>query len=57
MVDKPSRMAYKRVRSNVDSEEEVQALLARDPLVKALKEGMPVAPPSLRTVGSDLIGW
>ena len=57
VVDKPSRMAYARVRSKVDTQEDVDELLARDPMVKGLKSGMPVAPPSLRTVGADLRGW
>ncbi|KAF2625466.1 monooxygenase [Macroventuria anomochaeta] len=57
VVDKPSRMAYKRVRSKVDTEDDVKALLERDPMVGALKRGMPVMPPSLRTVGGDLVGW
>jgi 2-polyprenyl-6-methoxyphenol hydroxylase-like FAD-dependent oxidoreductase len=57
VVDKPSRMAYKRVRSKVDTEEDIKALLERDPVVGALKKGMPVMPPSLRTVGEELEGW
>ncbi|OSS51636.1 hypothetical protein B5807_03918 [Epicoccum nigrum] len=57
VVDKPSRMAYARVKSKVDSQEDVEALLARDPMVRALKSGMPVMPPSLRTVGEELAGW
>lgn len=57
VVDKPSRMAYKRVRSDVSSEEKVQQLLSRDPMVKALKKGMPVMPPSLETKGEELEGW
>lgn len=57
VVDKPSRMAYKRVRSKVDTEEDIKALLERDPVVGALKKGMPVVPPSLRTVGEELEGW
>jgi hypothetical protein len=50
-------MAYARVKSKVDSQDEVEALLARDPMVRALKSGMPVMPPSLRTVGEELAGW
>jgi 2-polyprenyl-6-methoxyphenol hydroxylase-like FAD-dependent oxidoreductase len=57
VIDKPSRMAYARVKSKVDSQDEVEALLARDPMVRALKSGMPVMPPSLRTVGEELAGW
>jgi len=57
VVDKPSRMAYARVKSKVDSQDEVEALLARDPMVRALKSGMPVMPPNLRTVGEELAGW
>ena len=56
-IDKPSRVAYNRVRINVDSQERVDELLARDPVVRALKEGMPVVPPSLRKAGKDLEGW
>ncbi|KAJ4378269.1 hypothetical protein N0V86_005969 [Didymella sp. IMI 355093] len=57
VVDKPSRAAYKRVRSNVDTDEDVKALLERDPMVKALKSGMPVMPPSLRSAGEEMEGW
>jgi 2-polyprenyl-6-methoxyphenol hydroxylase-like FAD-dependent oxidoreductase len=57
VVDKPSRMAYKRVRSDVGSEEKLEAFLGRDPLVGALKKGMPVMPPSLETKGEELQGW
>jgi 2-polyprenyl-6-methoxyphenol hydroxylase-like FAD-dependent oxidoreductase len=57
VVDKPSRAAYKRVRSNVDTDENVEALLERDPMVKALKSGMPVMPPSLRSAGEEMEGW
>ncbi|KAH7094330.1 hypothetical protein FB567DRAFT_510009 [Paraphoma chrysanthemicola] len=58
VVDKPSRMSYMRVRSDVSSQEKVGELLARDPLVRALKEGgMPVMPPSLETRGEELVGW
>ncbi|KZM25114.1 oxidoreductase [Ascochyta rabiei] len=57
VVDKPSRMAYRRVRSNVETDADVQSLLERDPMVGALKRGMPVMPPSLRTVGEELEGW
>ncbi|KAJ8114702.1 hypothetical protein OPT61_g3481 [Boeremia exigua] len=57
VVDKPSRVAYARVRSKTGSQEDVDALVERDPLVKGLRTGMPVMPPSLRTVGEDLDGW
>ncbi|KAF3052441.1 hypothetical protein E8E11_008398 [Didymella keratinophila] len=57
VVDTPSRAAYKRVRSNVDTDEDVKALLERDPIVKALKSGMPVMPPSLRSAGEEMEGW
>jgi hypothetical protein len=57
VVDKPSRMAYKRVRSDVSTEEKVHELLIRDPMVGALKKGMPVMPPSLETRGEELEGW
>jgi 2-polyprenyl-6-methoxyphenol hydroxylase-like FAD-dependent oxidoreductase len=56
-VDKPSRMAYARVKSNVETDKDVQALLEKDPIVGALKKGMPVMPPSLRTDGEGLDGW
>lgn len=57
VVDKPSRMAYMRVRSDIGTDEKLQELLSRDPMVGALKRGMPVMPPSLETKGSDLEGW
>jgi 2-polyprenyl-6-methoxyphenol hydroxylase-like FAD-dependent oxidoreductase len=57
VVDKPSRMAYQRVRTNVDTQENVDIMLERDPLVKALKSGMPMMPPSLATEGQSLEGW
>jgi 2-polyprenyl-6-methoxyphenol hydroxylase-like FAD-dependent oxidoreductase len=57
VVDKPSRMAYKRVKADVSKEEKVQEMLSRDPLVSALKKGMPVQPPSLETKGEELDGW
>jgi 2-polyprenyl-6-methoxyphenol hydroxylase-like FAD-dependent oxidoreductase len=57
IVDKPSRMAYMRVRSRVDSQEDIEALLNRDPLVGALKKGMPMMPPSLEMKGEELEGW
>jgi 2-polyprenyl-6-methoxyphenol hydroxylase-like FAD-dependent oxidoreductase len=57
VVDKPSRMAYARVKTKVDSEEEVQQLLERDMMVGALNKGMPMMPPSLETRAEELIGW
>jgi 2-polyprenyl-6-methoxyphenol hydroxylase-like FAD-dependent oxidoreductase len=57
VVDKPSRMAYKRVRADVSTEEKIKELMERDPLVGALKKGMPVMPPSLETKGEELAGW
>ncbi|CAO2658529.1 Nn.00g062520.m01.CDS01 [Neocucurbitaria sp. VM-36] len=57
VVDRPSRMAYARVREDVSTEEKVEGLLGRDPMVGALKKGMPVSPPSLETVGEELEGW
>ncbi|KAF2441782.1 FAD/NAD(P)-binding domain-containing protein [Karstenula rhodostoma CBS 690.94] len=57
VIDKPSRMAYARVKHSVASEEEIEALLARDPIVGALKTGMPVMPPSIETKGEELVGW
>lgn len=56
-VDKPSRMAYHRVRSDVSSEENMTEMMERDPMVAALKKGMPVMPPSLETRGEELEGW
>lgn len=57
VIDQPSRMAYKRVKSDVSSEEKVQELMLRDPMVGALKRGMPVMPPSLETKVGELEGW
>lgn len=57
VVDKPSRMAYARVRRDVSSEEKVQELLQKDKIVAALKKGMPVMPMSLGTKGEELEGW
>jgi len=57
VVDKPSRMAYKRVQSDISTDDKLQGLLSRDPIVGALKRGMPVMPPSLETKGCDLEGW
>ena len=57
LVDKPSRAAYRRVKSKVDTEEEIQAFLERDQMMGALKKGMPLRPPSLVTNGSELEGW
>lgn len=57
IVDKPSRMAYARVTSDVSTPDKIEALLSRDPLVEALKKGMPMMPPSLETKGDGLVGW
>jgi 2-polyprenyl-6-methoxyphenol hydroxylase-like FAD-dependent oxidoreductase len=57
VVDKPSRMAYKRVRADVSTEQKIKELTERDPLVGALNKGMPVMPPSLETKGEELEGW
>jgi 2-polyprenyl-6-methoxyphenol hydroxylase-like FAD-dependent oxidoreductase len=57
VVDKPSRMAYKRVKSDVSTDEKLEQLMSRDPMVGALKKGMPVMPPSLETKGEELEGW
>ncbi|KAH7125748.1 hypothetical protein B0J11DRAFT_550421 [Dendryphion nanum] len=57
VVDKPSRMAYARVKTKVDTEEEIDALLSRDPMMGALKKGLPMKPPSLLTVVEELAGW
>jgi len=57
VVDKPSRMAYKRVKADVSNDENIQEMMSKDPLVGALKKGMPVQPPSLETKGEELEGW
>jgi hypothetical protein len=57
VVDKPSRAAYARVRSCVDTQAHVEALVEGDPLVGALARGVPVVPPSLETKGEELEGW
>ncbi len=57
VVDKPSRMAYARVKTKVDTEEEMRQFLERDKMVAALSGGMPVMPPSLETRGEELEGW
>jgi 2-polyprenyl-6-methoxyphenol hydroxylase-like FAD-dependent oxidoreductase len=56
-VDKPSRMAYGRVRSDVSSKEKIGELLEKDKMVGALKKGVPVMPMSLETKGEELEGW
>jgi 2-polyprenyl-6-methoxyphenol hydroxylase-like FAD-dependent oxidoreductase len=56
-VDKPSRMAYARVRQDVSSEERIRELVERDGMVKALKGGMPVKPRELVSKGEELEGW
>jgi 2-polyprenyl-6-methoxyphenol hydroxylase-like FAD-dependent oxidoreductase len=56
-VDRPSRIAYARVRSDVSSEEKVVELLERDKMVGALKMGVPVMPMGLETRGEELDGW
>ncbi|KAL6170273.1 hypothetical protein ACJQWK_03261 [Exserohilum turcicum] len=57
VIDKPSRMAYQRVKTDVSTEEKILELMTKDPLVAALKSGMPVQPPSLETSVEDLEGW
>lgn len=57
VVDKPSRMAYKRVSRDVSSPEKIAELVGSDPLVGAVKSGMPMMPPSLETRGEELEGW
>jgi 2-polyprenyl-6-methoxyphenol hydroxylase-like FAD-dependent oxidoreductase len=57
VVDKPSRMAYARVKTKVDTEEEIKTMLEGDPLVSALKKGMPIKPQSLETDVEKLEGW
>jgi hypothetical protein len=41
----------------VDTQAQVEALLKHDPLVGALRRGVPVVPPSLETKGEELEGW
>lgn len=57
VVEKPSRIAYARVRSDVSTAEKREGLMAKDPMVAALKKGMPVMPPSLETSGEELERW
>jgi len=57
VIDKPSRMAYKRVKADVSTDEKLQDMMTKDPLVAALKNGMPVQPPSLETKAEELEGW
>lgn len=57
VVDKPSRMAYARVKNKVETEEDIAALLAKDSMVGALKKGMPAMPPPIQTMAKDLEGW
>ncbi|KAH6639785.1 monooxygenase [Boeremia exigua] len=57
VVDGPSRVAYARVRSRVDTQEDVEELVARDAVVRGLRSGVPVLPGGLRTVGEELEGW
>ncbi|KAF2184471.1 FAD/NAD(P)-binding domain-containing protein [Zopfia rhizophila CBS 207.26] len=52
VVDKPSRMAFKRVR-----DPDPDTLVDRDPLMKGIKAGMPVMPASLITEGKELDGF
>ncbi|KAH7389633.1 hypothetical protein DE146DRAFT_172370 [Phaeosphaeria sp. MPI-PUGE-AT-0046c] len=57
-VDKPSRMAYQRVRRDVSSDEKVHDMMTMDPMVGALRRGMPAMPAlSLETKGEELEGW
>ncbi|KAF2662165.1 FAD/NAD(P)-binding domain-containing protein [Lophiostoma macrostomum CBS 122681] len=55
-VDKPSRVSYARVKTKVETDEDVQRLLEKDPLVGALAKGMPAMPPSLLTECESLEG-
>ncbi|KAF2732427.1 monooxygenase [Polyplosphaeria fusca] len=57
IVDKPSRMSYERVRAKVATEEDLEALMERDPMVKALRSGTIMMPPSLSTDPKTLEGW
>ncbi|EUC46929.1 hypothetical protein COCMIDRAFT_25128 [Bipolaris oryzae ATCC 44560] len=56
-IDMPSRMAYQRVKTDVSTDEKIQEFMSKDPLVGALKKGMPVQPPSLETKAQELEGW
>ncbi|ORY09138.1 hypothetical protein BCR34DRAFT_665692 [Clohesyomyces aquaticus] len=42
VVDAPSRAAFIRVRSDVSTDEKLKEFLERDPLVRALRGGMPM---------------
>lgn len=57
VVDKPSRMAYARVKGRVDTEEELHTLVSQDNLISAMNRGVQIKPPSLITVVEDLDGW
>ncbi|KAL6707896.1 hypothetical protein ACN47E_003570 [Coniothyrium glycines] len=57
MVDVQSRAAYARVKSDVSTAGKREDLVRNDPLVGALKGGMPVAPGSLETNVEVLTGW
>lgn len=57
VIDLPSRMAYQRVKTDVGTEEKMREFMSKDPLVAALKTGMPVQPPSLETNVEELDGW
>ncbi|USP76732.1 hypothetical protein yc1106_04006 [Curvularia clavata] len=57
VIDQPSRMAYQRVKTDVSTEEKITEFMSKDPLVAALKMGMPVQPPSLETNVEELEGW
>ncbi len=50
-------MAYERVRTKVDTDEDVERLVRKDPVVGALRGGMPVKPGDLGTRGWELEGW
>ncbi|KAF2018067.1 monooxygenase [Aaosphaeria arxii CBS 175.79] len=56
-VDKPSRMAYARVKSKVDTVEEIEALLTQDPLLSRMNQKQPMMPLSLITNCEELEGW
>lgn len=50
-------MAYGRVQRRLDTDEDINALLSADPLVAAVKRGMPMMTPSLETKAEELEGW
>ncbi|KAF1964962.1 FAD/NAD(P)-binding domain-containing protein [Bimuria novae-zelandiae CBS 107.79] len=57
VIDKPSRVAYARVKTKVDTEEEVEALVARDPVIGAMRKGVKPVGPGIETCVEELVGW